>query len=140
MVIKSQYENIDKAKIDGVELEAGRHLNDKWSIKTAYTYLDAMDKSDQSRLENRAKHKVSLQLLYDDIAQNGVSGVLWNDWNDSYLHDGKDYSYSLLNLSVNKKFSDKYSLYFGVDNILNKKIDDIYLDGQVWRMGVTLSI
>ena len=28
------------------------------------------------------------------------------------------------------------SVFGGIDNILNKKDSDIYLDGRVWRVGV----
>lgn len=140
MVITSQWVNIDKAEISGVEFEAGRHLSDKFTLKTTYTNLDAVDDTSGGRLEGRAKNRISLQLQYDDVKATGVSAVVWNEWVRDYLQDTTNYSYSTLNFSVNKKFNDKYSMYFGIDNLLDKKVENLAIDGLIWRTGVTLSI
>ena len=52
--------------------------------------------------------------------------------------NGKDrnFTYNTLNFSFNKKFKNGMSVFGGIDNILNKKDSDIYLDGRVWRVGV----
>ena len=33
----------------------------------------------------------------------------------------------------------KRRLFAGVDNVFNKKIDAIYLDGRIWRTGVEIT-
>ena len=40
-----------------------------------------------------------------------------------------------MNFSFNKKLNEAFSVYGGVDNIFNKKIDAIYIDGRMWRVG-----
>lgn len=140
MVYTSKYVNINKAKIEGIELEAGRHLNDKFTLKTAYTYLDAKDLVGRERLDSRAKNRYSVQLQYDDPKDSGISGILWHEWVRDYRYVGADYSYNTLNLTVNKKWNDKYNTYFGIDNILDKKIDELVVEGRLWRIGMNITI
>jgi outer membrane receptor for ferrienterochelin and colicins len=140
MVYTSKYVNINKARIEGIELEAGRHLNDKFTLKTAYTYLDAKDLVARERLDSRAKNRYSVQLQYDDPKDTGISGILWHEWVRDYRYVGADYSYNTLNLTVNKKWNDKYNTYFGVDNILDKKIDELVVEGRLWRIGMNITI
>ncbi len=51
----ARYINVNKAQINGVEVELGRHLNKHLSVKTTYNWLDAIDKETNERLNNRAK-------------------------------------------------------------------------------------
>ncbi|WP_371377779.1 TonB-dependent receptor plug domain-containing protein [Sporomusa aerivorans] len=136
MVYTSKYVNVDKAKIKGLELEGGRHLSDRFTLKTAYTYLDARNAKTNEFLDSRAKNRYSVQLHYDDSQNSGVSGILWQEWVRDYRYSDVDYSYNTLNFTINKKWNERYSTYFGVDNILDKKIDELVLEGRLWRLGV----
>jgi outer membrane receptor for ferrienterochelin and colicins len=146
MKIDSTYVNIGKADIKGVELEAGHHFNDKLTLKAAYAYLDAKDGNSGERLTGRAKDKTSLSLSYDDEKNSGITATLWNDWYGDYLVSEtsrgttttKSINESILNFVVNKKFSDTYSAYFGIDNLTDKENSYLGLDGRIWRTGVTL--
>ncbi|MBP2630473.1 MAG: putative TonB-dependent receptor protein [Firmicutes bacterium] len=138
-IMTNTYGNIKQAEINGIELEAGRHINDKLTVKATYVNLDAMNTTSDTRLEGRAKDKISLQFQYDDVKASGISAVLWNEWVSDYYQDAANYSYQMLNLSVNKKFSDKYSMYFGLDNLLDKKVEDLNIEGLIWRTGMTVS-
>jgi outer membrane receptor for ferrienterochelin and colicins len=55
-----QYTNIDKAEIQGIELEAGFDLTENFSIKGSYVYLDAKDKKTEERLEARPRNRGDL--------------------------------------------------------------------------------
>ena len=61
--------------------------------------------------------------------------MLWDEFSDSYRYNDQEYSYNTVNFSLQKKWSKDLSTFFGVDNILNKKVDDLYIDGRVWRVG-----
>lgn len=138
----STYLNEDKADIDGIEFEIGRRLSDKFTVKMNYTYLDATGKTGQ-RLEGRAKQQGTFQLHYDNIRQNGISAVLWNEWKKDYLYSSSSHinkTYALWNVSVNKKWSDTFSSYIGVDNIFGKKDTELNLLGAMFRAGVTFKI
>ena len=131
----SKYINIGKAQINGVEFELRRHLNDRWTAKVTHNYLDATNKITGERLGNRAKNTTTFQLIYDDHKDNGISAVLWDQFASRYRYNEEDYTYNTLNFSINKKWNKEFSTYAGVDNIFNKKVDDLYIDGRMWRVG-----
>lgn len=130
-----RYINIDEAEIDGVEMEIGRNLDDKWTIKATSNWLDATDKVSGDRLDNRARNMTTLQLLYDDHDNWGYSAILWQQWANKYHYDDNDYNFTTTNFVLNKKFGEGNRVYAGVDNIFDKKISDIGLDGMIWRLG-----
>lgn len=132
---QNRYVNIGAAQINGIEAELGRHLNDRLTVKMTNAYIDATNKGTGERLNNRAKNTTTLQLLYDDHQEKGISAVLWDEFSDSYRYNDQEYSYNTVNFSLQKKWSKDLSTFFGVDNILNKKVDDLYIDGRVWRVG-----
>lgn len=129
------YVNVDEAEIDGVEMEIGRNLDDKWTIKATSNWLDATDKVSGDRLDNRARNMTTLQLLYDDHDDWGYSVILWQQWANKYHYDDNDYNFTTTNFVLNKKFGEGNRVYAGVDNIFDKKISDIGLDGMIWRFG-----
>ena len=129
------YVNVDEAEIDGVEMEIGRNLDDKWTIKATSNWLDATDKVSGDRLDNRARNMTTLKLLYDDHDNWGYSAILWQQWANKYHYDDNDYNFTTTNFVLNKKFGEGNRVYAGVDNIFDKKISDIGLDGMIWRLG-----
>ena len=130
-----RYINVDEAEIDGVEMEIGRNLDDKWTIKATSNWLDATDKVSGDRLDNRARNMTTLQLLYDDHDNWGYSAILWQQWANKYHYNDNDYNFTTTNFVLNKKFGEGNRVYAGVDNIFDKKISDIGLDGMIWRLG-----
>jgi outer membrane receptor for ferrienterochelin and colicins len=130
-----RYINVDEAEIDGVEMEIGRNLDDKWTIKATSNWLDATDKVSGDRLDNRARNMTTLQLLYDDHDDWGYSAILWQQWANKYHYDDNDYNFTTTNFVLNKKFGEGNRVYAGIDNIFDKKINDIGLDGMIWRLG-----
>ena len=129
------YVNVAKAHIDGIEAELGHRFGDRWTVKLTHNYLDAVNGRTDERLNYRAKNTTTVQLLYDDHKENGFSAVLWDQFSSDYRFDGQDYTYNTLNFSFRKKLGSGFSLYGGVDDIFNKKVDDIYIDGRMWRIG-----
>ena len=45
------------------------------------------------------------------------------------------YTYNTTNFVINKKLGEGNRIYAGVDNIFDKKISDIDLEGRLWRVG-----
>lgn len=142
-----RYVNIDKASIDGVELELGRKLNDNWTVKLTSNWLDAKNETTDEWLDDRAENMSTLQLIYDDNDPYGISATLWNQWATNYHYSETigmgdnavtnyyDTNFSTLNFVINKKFGEGNRVYAGVDNIFNEKDDNINLDGRIWRAG-----
>lgn len=130
------YVNVDDAQINGVEAEIGKHFGKRWTVKATYNWLDAVDKNSRERLDGRARNTSTLQLIYDDKNKaTGFSAVLWDQFAQDYRYDGEDYTYNTVNLSFNKHLNEAFSVYGGIDNIFNKKVDDLYIDGRMWRIG-----
>ncbi len=138
------YQNIAKAKIQGIEAELGLSLTEEISLRASYTYLDAKDDVRNQRLLMRPKHKLVTKLGYNN-KQLGLRGNIWGE----YIGDNlwaratattpeiiKDYT--LWNLSLSKDISRHVELYAGVDNLFNKKDHDIPLAGAFYHGGVRM--
>ena len=130
------YTNRTRAAIQGMEIELSRPFLENFTLSTNYTYLDARDTSEDTRLENRSRHTATLRLSYDDHKDYGYSAELWDTWKGSYAFDGDTYSYHLLNLSLTKHWGKDFSLHLGMYNMLNKEIDELYVGHRVWFGGV----
>lgn len=81
-----------------------------------------MDTEYNVRLHNRARNTMTFQLIYDDHKEDGFSAVLWDQFVNRYRFNNQDYTYNTLNFSMNKKWTNSFSTYAGIDNIFNKKI------------------
>ena len=138
------YQNIAKAEIQGVEASLGLSLTKEFTLKGNYAYLDAKDKTNNERLTMRPKHKVITKAIYD----NKTLGLRVNIWGE-YIKDNlwqraagatpeivKDYS--LWYLSASKDITKNFELYAGVDNIFNKKDEDIPLVGSFYYGGIRM--
>ncbi len=140
----SNYVNVGKATIQGIELDTTQKFDEHFSLRGTYNYIDAKDDVEDTRLTGRARHTTSLQLQYNN-AKSGVYATLWNDWYADYLYASSahgsngsskaDYSGSSLNFVISKKLANDSNVYFGVDNILNTDTDVLGLSGRVWRAG-----
>lgn len=132
---ESTYINVDEAQINGVEVTIGKHLNKNYTLKGTYNYLDGRDEADHSRLSGIARSHATLQLEYDDHQKHGYTAVLWQDWTYDYLFDGQNYDYSTTNIMVNKRVNDTARVFAGVDNLFDKEVPDLYINGRLWRLG-----
>lgn len=133
-----RYLNRSRVAVQGIEAELSHTLGTRWTAKAGYTYLDAQDRSIGSRLENRARHQMTVSLDYDDGAPYGWSGKLWDTFEDSYYFDSQNYTYHLLNLSLQKHWGKALTFSAGLYNIGNKKVDDLYVDGREWFCGMEM--
>ena len=140
----NEYYNIDgTTKTHGVELTLGRKLSRDLDVKVTSNWTSASNKvasaeSSAHGVDGIADNITTLQLAYDDHYAYGYNATLWEQWvHDYYESDSSQtYSYNTLNFVINKKYGDAVRLFAGVDNIFNKKIDAIYLDGRIWRTGI----
>lgn len=137
-----RYENVNKARIKGLENTLGYRFNDTLEFKVTSTLLDAKDTSAGKDLTQRARLSQIYQLIYDDHKDTGWSAVLWNQldykfvtgkaWDDS---ESVKKSYSLTNFSLTRKVNKDTRVYGSVQNIFDKKDEDCDLDGRFWSIG-----
>lgn len=122
-----QYYNIAKATIQGVEAEYTTRFGEKWSWINSYTYLDATDDTNHTRLRNRARNIISSRVMYND--KKHFTASLWADLYHDYLPADdamslRDRSYLLWNLSASYKLNKNTKLIMGLYNIFDKQDDD----------------
>lgn len=137
-----RYENVNKARIKGLENTLGYRFNDTLEFKVTSTLLDAKDTSSGKDLTQRARLSQIYQLIYDDHKDTGWSAVLWNQLDYKFV-TGKAWesgesvkkSYSLTNFSLTRKVNKDTRVYGSVQNIFDKKDEDCDLDGRFWSIG-----
>lgn len=137
-----RYENVNKARIKGLENTLGYRFNDTLEFKVTSTLLDAKDTSAGKDLTQRARLSQIYQLIYDDHKDTGWSAVLWNQLDYKFV-TGKAWeggesvkkSYSLTNFSLTRKVNKDTRFYGSVQNIFDKKDVDCDLDGRFWSIG-----
>lgn len=146
------FENLSEATIDGFEFEVAYEISKSAGVSANYTYLDAKGdiRSGKAfktlRLENRPEHLANAKVYYSYLPWN-MQLNLWGEYvgnmllnhnrNDKNIVTGQnEKSYTLFYTSLTKKFSDSFEIYAGVDNITDKKDDDIPLLGTFAYAGV----
>ena len=137
-----RYENVNKARIKGLENTLGYRFNDTLEFKVTSTLLDAKDTSAGKDLTQRARLSQIYQLIYDDHKDTGWSAVLWNQLDYKFVtgqawESGESVkkSYSLTNFSLTRKVNKDTRVYGSVQNIFDKKDADCDLDGRFWSIG-----
>lgn len=136
-----KYYNLDgTTKIHGVELEVGRNFNRHWMAKINSNWTSASNNVISSRdtghgVDGIAKNMTTAQVIYDDLKPYGFTFNLWDQLAYNYYDNKGEYTYNTLNFVVTKKFGEGKRIFVGLDNILDKEISAINLDGRMWRVG-----
>ena len=124
-----------KTKIKGVEVAYNGKFTDSLSGYANYTYTYIKSENDQYGLNyvRRPKHTGNLGLAYQ------ITEKLGSDVNVSYVGkrlDSGDFkmpSYTLANLGVNYKVADSLTIYANLNNVFNKKYENVLGYGQDGR-------
>ncbi|HIU64843.1 MAG TPA: TonB-dependent receptor [Candidatus Avacidaminococcus intestinavium] len=147
------YENVPKATLQGAEIYTTHQISPVLSLNLGYTFLDAKNKTDNRRLTDRAKHRITLGASYrpqDSYAWNYELDLVSNFnyfYNDASKGSMGNNVYStknftVVNIMASKKISKDYDVYLGIDNIGNHQNFGAYADGnigRVYRMGMDYS-
>ncbi len=138
------YQNIAKAAIHGVEANLGISLTKELSFKGSYAYLNAKDEEKKQRLLMRPEHKFVAKLGYDNKPL-GFRGNIFGEYigNNLWVRatataPEKVKEYSLWHVNVAKDITKNFELYTGVDNVFNKKDEEIPLIGSFYYGGVRM--
>ncbi|MCS2608540.1 TonB-dependent receptor domain-containing protein [Halomonas dongshanensis] len=62
------YDNVARARLQGLELTAGVALSEQWQLSANYTYLDAEDRTTGERLADRSRHRANAALAWSPAA------------------------------------------------------------------------
>lgn len=127
-----RYENISRARIWGTEAEMGRHLTDSLTLKVTGTLLHARNEVTGEKLDGRADARWQFQLLYDDGDPYGWGGAFWDTFSSDYHFRDRDYTWNTVHLSAEKRWG-TLAFTFGIDNLLDRRENDMYLTGRSWH-------
>lgn len=137
-----RYGNIKQAETQGVEAEGKYAFDSHWSLGAGYTYLDARNRQDHSRLTGNARSTGSVELSWKDGGAHPWTLTLDNRWYRDYLNDdGRHYTYSLTGFHAVKDLGHRTTLQLGVDNLFDRKFgpeDLMGIYGRTWQAGVEM--
>ena len=139
------YENIPEATLQGVELYGSHRLGKNIYLNAGYTFLDAKDKTNGTRLKDRAKHQVTFGVSYQpeniyawDLSFDLVSnlGYYFNNGDKStmgnFVYETKDFT--IANIMASRHLNKDTKIYLGIDNISNHQNFGPYSDGNLGRL------
>lgn len=139
------YENIPEATLQGVELYGSHRLGKNIYLNAGYTFLDAKDKTNGTRLKDRAKHQVTFGVSYQpeniyawDLSFDLVSniGYYFNNGDKStmgnFVYETKDFT--IANIMASRHLNKDTKIYLGIDNISNHQNFGPYSDGNIGRL------
>ena len=119
-------ENLDKVDIKGVELNLDYTLNDNADLNFNLTYLDTEDKSTNKELIFTPDLSASLGFNYkilSNVATNLSLRYLGEQYSDTQNTATTD-DYTLVDVGVKYDVNKTLTLYTGVDNIFDTKIEE----------------
>lgn len=139
------YKNIPEATLQGVELYGSHRLGKNIYLNAGYTFLDAKDKTNGTRLKDRAKHQVIFGVSYQpeniyawDLSFDLVSniGYYFNNGDKStmgnFVYETKDFT--IANIMASRHLNKDTKIYLGIDNISNHQNFGNYADGNLGRL------
>ncbi len=142
-------ENVDKANMRGVETTFGWQINDAVKLNANYTFTDTEQKSGVNKgkpLNEMPKHMFNTTVDWQATDTVGTwTRVNYRSETSDYLSrtsmaKGKP-AYTMVDVGLNYKPTDKIQVNAGVYNVFDKKIDtDTYnyiLDGRRYNLGLT---
>lgn len=139
------YKNIGEAKIEGLELALDYNASEKLSFGSSYTYLSTFDYLNRRDLQDRPRHKLSLDTryqilssLYSSLQASYTTGAYEENDDDEFVQVP---DFFLLNAKVEKSFGNimgmkDASLFLRGDNLLDKD----YYEGNNIQAGRSLLV
>lgn len=142
------YENVDRARIRGLELggEIDLPASLHWGIN--YTYLDAIDRGADQRLAGRSRHLANTHLKWAPTA--GFNAQLRGEYVGSQIGYTRNVAYglpaySLWHLELSQQLTPELTLRGGIENLGDERLaDDNVLfnypePGRTYHVGLSLS-
>ncbi|MEJ0100363.1 MAG: TonB-dependent receptor [Pseudomonadota bacterium] len=129
------------SKQKGVELTAEGHITEAWNVSAAWTHLDA--KEDGTEEIRRPKNTGSLNLGWTSPQQifGANLTVRYNGkmTDDNFYDVGPPVvdmdAYTLVNLGIDWRCTDKVQFYGRIENLLNRNYEEVYTYRAAGRAG-----
>ncbi|HEC59834.1 hypothetical protein LCGC14_0879580 [marine sediment metagenome] len=138
------YENVDEARIRGVELGLMHELSETVTLNANYTYLDTEDLGSGNELERRPQDSGNILLSWMFMPQSTLR------WRSEFI--GKQYvgddqytpAYDLHHIDFSYAVTDQFTVNAGIENLFNDRLQeksDLYTlaePGRAFRLGMTV--
>ena len=125
------YENVDVARVRGIELGGGIELPWNLRLEANYTFLDAIDASTGERLPDRSRHMANTTLVWTPLEKLTTTFKAHyagpQDYRESVRGANvkqKRPDYAILSAYADYRFSENASLQFGIENITDVRLAD----------------
>jgi outer membrane receptor for ferrienterochelin and colicins len=122
------YQNIDKATLEGVELNLWYDLTDAVSVSGNYTYTDAEDKTDHTELVQTPTHVGNVSLNWQTTETLSTS-VAYQYTGEQYVSSVSDANlseaYKTVNLAMQYAPTKDINIKAGITNLLNEERDEV---------------
>ncbi|AMO54528.1 TonB-dependent receptor [Endozoicomonas montiporae] len=135
------YKNIDKARVDGIELGGRIELTETLAFRADYTNTHAIDRSTGKRLLNRPRQTVSTQLDWKAMNKLNTFVRATHTGTQKIEEDREMEGYSLIDLGMTYSVTSDLNLRAGVTNISNRQLSDstrrqgYNIDPRTWYVG-----
>lgn len=134
--------NVNDSLLSGVEIGTNHQLSKEFDLRLGYNYLEGKDKTTEKRLEGRPRHQFTIGASYKPIKSDWTFNLDSTLLTDYLYTDGLNKSqkatYLIANLIVDRKFgpTKNGSLYFGIENVFDRRIEDMSEYGRTYVTGV----
>lgn len=131
------FENLDSAKTYGLEISADYRLSDEFGVKFGWNELKSRDDDNNRELEFNPDRTVSLKFEYSPLKTLSTSvgakyvgkqffrETIARGTPQERIVDAKTDGYATVDLGASYDYSKNLNFYVGINNIFDKKIDDV---------------
>ncbi|MDE1460701.1 TonB-dependent receptor domain-containing protein [Spartinivicinus poritis] len=139
------YENINKARIDGIELTGSVDLTDSVFLTANYSYTDARDRDTDNRLATTPRENVNVRLDWEVDSKLGTFTQARCIGDQKTRGNDNLPGYSLVDVGVTYQLTEQVNLRSGITNLADTRLDkkddnfDFVERGRTFYAGFTAS-
>lgn len=147
-----QYENVDKAKVQGVELTYAFPIGHRVKVNSGYTYTDSEQQSGENKgnpLNDQPKHRANIGINWQAMEKMDLwSKARFKGRASQVAGRGgaltdKYPSYTLADAGIRYRLTKQVNLYGGVYNLFDKTVSNAnfgrVIDGRRYNAGITVN-
>ncbi|MEQ1542316.1 MAG: TonB-dependent receptor [Novosphingobium sp.] len=120
------YFNTARARAEGIELEGGAHVSDRFAVRAAYSYVKVTNRVTGTALARRPRHAVSLSADWRaplaDLAL-GIDLRMVSDSFDDPANFQRIDGHALMALRASLPLGDHFELYGRVENVTDARYE-----------------
>ena len=127
-VYPAGYFNVSRARAEGIELEGGAQVTERFKVQASYTYLTATNRLTGKDLARRPRHMASASADWTTPLQGLALGVDLRLVGDSFDDRGNFTTldgYGLVTLRASVPLGEHLELYGRVENVIDTKYQTV---------------